>query len=371
MPSKKNKPPKTVERYYYPKKRKATSPIELSERAITRSDSADITTRPIQNEALYVSGQFVNSTDSSGTSFIFPVSSNTCFDSNFAYIANCEPAAMNFPPYGIQSPPAHNPYTMQMAGSATPPWITEIRDDLKTIKSKIEKIDTIEKLINTVNTKVDKLETKIQAIDTRVNEVEKSTQFLSSEYDETTQKLQSAKEDLRKLNEQCLSLEETMNNMKIQNQKIEDKTNDLEFRSIRENLLFHGIPETQSEDCEQKVKSLISETLGIVKEIGFDRVHRLGKRATNANANVNRPIVAKFHSYKDRELVRKTAFDKSEALKAVNQGVGVQQTKAVLQKRRDMQPVVDRERRAGKITKWAGSKLLVREQGGQFREVSS
>ena len=48
------------------------------------------------------------------------------------------------------------------------------------------------------------------------------------------------------------------------------------------------------------------------------------------------PIVVKLHQYTDRELVRKTEADKSEQLKRLNQGVGVQHTKSVLQKRRDL-----------------------------------
>lgn len=82
-------------------------------------------------------------------------------------------------------------------------------------------------------------------------------------------------------------------------------------------------------------------------------------------------IVVKFHSYKERELVRTTAITKSANLKALNLGVGVQQTKTVLQKRRDLNAVYEREKAAGKTLKWAGAKLLVRDgDTGNFREVT-
>ena len=66
-----------------------------------------------------------------------------------------------------------------------------------------------------------------------------------------------------------------------------------------------------------------------------------------------RPIVVKFHSYTDRELIRTIANDKSDFLKKknINQGVGVQQTKTVLQKRRDMSAVYDREKAADRTVK--------------------
>ena len=134
---------------------------------------------------------------------------------------------------------------------------------------------------------------------------------------------------------------------------------------MRENLLFHGIRETQHEDCDALVKQFITEKLDIAQEIIIDRAHRLGKPKGRT-----RPIVVKFHQYTDRELVRKTAADKSEQLKHLNQGVGVQQTKSVLQKRRDLSAVYDRETAAGKTVKWAGARLMVREgDTGDFHEV--
>ena len=51
--------------------------------------------------------------------------------------------------------------------------------------------------------------------------------------------------------------------------------------------------------------------------------------------------------------------------------VGVQQTKAVLQKRRDMNEIYEREKAAGKTLKWAGAKLLARDGNtGDFKEIT-
>ena len=94
-------------------------------------------------------------------------------------------------------------------------------------------------------------------------------------------------------------------------------------------------------------------------------LYRLGKPRGRT-----RPIVVKFHQYSDRELIRTKAADKRDFLKTQNQGVGVQQTKAVLQKRKDLSAAFDREVAAGKTVKWAGSKLMVRDgPGGDFYEV--
>ncbi|KAH3869087.1 hypothetical protein DPMN_032245 [Dreissena polymorpha] len=94
------------------------------------------------------------------------------------------------------------------------------------------------------------------------------------------------------------------------------------------------------------------------KNIELDRVHRKGKETPGKT----RPVVAKFHHYSDRELVLKTSIEKNTDIWALHQGVGIQQTKATLEKRRNKQHIVERERNAGRTTKWAGSRLLVRGQ---------
>ncbi|KAH3855872.1 hypothetical protein DPMN_098446 [Dreissena polymorpha] len=60
------------------------------------------------------------------------------------------------------------------------------------------------------------------------------------------------------------------------------------------------------------------------KTIELDRVHRIGKETPGKT----RPIVAKFHHYSDQELVRKASIEKNTDLRALHQGVGIQQTKA-------------------------------------------
>ncbi|KAH3839541.1 hypothetical protein DPMN_112973 [Dreissena polymorpha] len=133
---------------------------------------------------------------------------------------------------------------------------------------------------------------------------------------------------------------------------------------MRENLLFYGCPEVLNENCEETVKSIISKKLRIVENITLDRVHRLGK-PSNGKC---RPIVAKFHYY---QLVRTTAITKTNDLKTTGLGIGIQQTKAVLQQRREKNALFNREKSAGKQVKRAGAKLLSRENGSsQFKEVT-
>ncbi|KAH3779111.1 hypothetical protein DPMN_180590 [Dreissena polymorpha] len=73
--------------------------------------------------------------------------------------------------------------------------------------------------------------------------------------------------------------------------------------------MFYGIDETNdpvNENSETLVKTLILDVLKINTQIMvFDRVHRIGPKGNRRT----RPIVAKVHSYNDRETVRQKSFD--------------------------------------------------------------
>ncbi|KAH3775374.1 hypothetical protein DPMN_176775 [Dreissena polymorpha] len=170
-------------------------------------------------------------------------------------------------------------------------------------------------------------------------------------------------------NEQSNKIEKCIESFKTKLTQIEDANDNLEFHSLRENLLFHDIKESPSkqENCEELIKTLIQDVLQIEKNIELDRIHRIGKETPGKT----RPIVAKFHHYSDRELVRKASIEKNPDLRALQQGVGIQQTKAILEKRRNKQHIVDRERNAGRTTKWAGSRLLVKVQNGGYHELNN
>lgn len=369
MPSKK-KCQKTNIGYYKPRKRKVISPIKGSE----HNSGVTVDKGGQGNSSGQLSGQSdynCVSPDNSDREQVkrFHQSSPDYF--NFRPYANM---SMNFPsmPFGnqfMQSPPFNSQFPASGTPSniqAPPPqWATEIMEDIKSIKLSVSKIDNIEKMVNKISSKVDNLETKVKTIDSRVSEVEKSKEFLSSGFDDTKEKLKRADSDLKRLTNKCKDFEESMKNLATQNETLEAKANDLEARSLRENLLFHGINETQNENCETLVKQFIAEKLNVTQDVTIDRAHRLGKPR-----NKTRPIVVKFHYYTERELVRNRAFEKSAELKATNQGVGVQQTKSVLQKRRDLSAVFDREKAAGRSVKWAGARLMVRDGNvGEFREV--
>ena len=153
----------------------------------------------------------------------------------------------------------------------------------------------------------------MKSMDTRVQDVDKSSSFVSGQFEDQKAKLKAANNELKSLSKKCHDFEGIVKKMEDKNATLEEKTNDLEFRSLRENLLFHGIPEGQNENCETLVKQFVADKLNIGHEITIDRAHRLGKPKGRV-----RPIVVKFHEYTERETIRLKANDKREALKASN-----------------------------------------------------
>lgn len=124
---------------------------------------------------------------------------------------------------------------------------------------------------------------------------------------------------------------------------------------MRDNLIYYGIPEQRDEICEERVKALIKETLGITNDIAFDRVHMLG----SSGAKKPRPIVAKFHNHKQREEVRQKAYTERETLKPFGYSVGVQFPKEIREKRKLLYPVMKREERRGKSVRLVNDRLYI------------
>ena len=131
---------------------------------------------------------------------------------------------------------------------------------------------------------------------------------------------------------------------------------DLTWRSMPDNLLFYSIPETTSdEDCDATVQKFFRDELGITEDIGLERVHRMGKRFDGKC----RPIVAKFSSFKQREVVRLAG----PKLAGKRFGISEQIPKEWQDRRKALLPAFKDAKRQGKRARFVGDKLLVE---GQF-----
>ena len=136
---------------------------------------------------------------------------------------------------------------------------------------------------------------------------------------------------------------------------------------MRDNLLFYSIPETTSdEDCDATVQKLLRDELGITEDIGLERVHRMGKLFDGKC----RPIVAKFSSFKQREVVRLDG----PKLAGKRFGISEQIPKEWKDRRKALLPAFKDAKKQGKRARFVGDKLLVEghfviHKGSLFRRI--
>ena len=270
--------------------------------------------------------------------------------------------AMNTGTYSIasaQSMPPQQMFNLPQSQVTGPPnWVSELIEDVKHIKLSMTKLDQIERTVNTINMKVSDLEMKVNSIEPRVTEVEKSCSFISYENDIRKKEVEGASAEVHKLKSDCANMQADTNYLRARNANLEAKVTDLESRSMRDNLLFYGVSERgQLENCESLVKEVCIETLDLPEalDMKFDRVHRVG---TFSNNKV-RPIVAKFHNFKDREIVRQKAFETNETLKRSNLGIGQQWPAEVRETRKALYPIMQRKKAQGKEVRLVKDKLFV------------
>lgn len=269
------------------------------------------------------------------------------------------PGAYNMSP--TQPLPAQQIYNVPPPPAAgLPGWVSELIQDVKQIKLSITKLDQIERTVNSINMKVTDLELKVNSMEPRVFEVEKACTFISDENDERRKELERTKAEVSKLRTDCTNMQTNTNYLRTRNSALEAKVTDLESRSMRDNLLFYGITERgQHENCEGLVKGVCIETLGLAEadNMTFDRVHRVG----TFSKNKVRPIVAKFHYFREREIVRQKAYENNAALKRENLGIGQQWPSEVRETRKALFPIMQREKSQGNTVKLVKDKLFVND----------
>ena len=193
---------------------------------------------------------------------------------------------------------------MPMQMNVKTDWANELTENMKQMSKELSKLSSIEKTLSGIKLSVSNLENKVETMDSKLINCEKSCSFLSKEYEDQKKELNAAKSNVSKLQKRRTDLESKCMEYESKSSKMHTKLLDLESRNMRENLVFHGLPENVNEDCEAVVKTFCQEKLNMaeleVKAIILDRVHRIG-RFEKMRPGAVRPIVAKFHRYSDRE----------------------------------------------------------------------
>lgn len=135
-----------------------------------------------------------------------------------------------------------------IAQPSPPAWANQIIEDIRSMEMSTTKI---EKTVGSIDTKETEMDQKINRLDNKITEVESSCSFLRKEYDKPRQELNNARTESKNLQTLCRDLDQMMNNMQAEKETYLEKIRELDFRSMRESLIFYELPEKkQQKPCK-------------------------------------------------------------------------------------------------------------------------
>ncbi len=148
--------------------------------------------------------------------------------------------------------------------------------------------------LQSINKKLDLLE----AVHSEIIDIKSSLNFA---YDQIEQ-LQTENKSLQI---SVATLTKLVDTLTFENGRFGEALLEIQSRSMRDNLIFTGIPENSPlNDPESLIRNFMISKLKLHKEtvdsISFQRVHRIGKLANKGP----RPIVAKLEHFKHKEIIK-------------------------------------------------------------------
>jgi len=191
---------------------------------------------------------------------------------------------------------------------------------------------------------------QVQSMDTANTSANKDIEDLQQENDE--------------LKNHCRILEGRLTRAEKELEDLREQFLVQEARSMRDNIKFYNIPETQDEVCEDAVRKFLSKEMKIsdndLNKIKFDRVHRTGQYRRGQN----RVIVAKFNPYEGRQIV----FNHVKYLdRSKNYGISEQLPRELAERKKQLIPVYKQAKREKRNAKWSMDKLII---DGKVKEVT-
>ena len=211
----------------------------------------------------------------------------------------------------------------------------DIHGMFETIMEKLSKLDSTDTRMKSLEQELKDVKDSITFVHAEVEDIKKKTEQLKKSEGETEKKI----ENLEQLNS-------TLNNRVI----------DLQTRSMRDNLIFYNIKESDGEDTTEIIKDIMENTLGIenAKSIKIARSHRMGKKQAKTTIK-QRTIVAKFNYFPDKERVLANA----RKFKGTGMAVSEQFPDEIAKERERLYPEMKKAKQQGKRVKLVRDKLCI------------
>ena len=169
--------------------------------------------------------------------------------------------------------------------------LLEIRENASFAKDIFAKLDDVQK-------KTENNEKEITQLKKEMSEKETAVRKVHSRIDKVVDNFEKLSSDMNETKTRCGNLERKL--YEVSQQRLE-----LDARCRRNNLLFHGVPETDEDNTRAELTTFLVDKCGLSNgnELLLQSVHRVPTRKTPGKT---RPIIAKFVDFRQRELVRST-----------------------------------------------------------------
>lgn len=174
--------------------------------------------------------------------------------------------------------------------------------------------------------------------------------------------IQMLNDELKVTKEECIIAEGRLTRAEKQIEDLREQLLHQEARSMRDNLVFHNVPEVTSasasnpENTEATLRSFMKKEMKIndaeMNNIKFDRVHRTGPKQQGRS----RLIIAKFNPSRGKDTVLKHAknLDKNKRF-----GVNEQLPRELEERKKQLIPKYREARSKQLRPKWSLDKLVV------------
>lgn len=237
--------------------------------------------------------------------------------------------------------------------SPKPPCCTEVSEILFSIANKLTGLDTRIALIEIVHQEFQSLRHSLEFSQEQIESLSKENKTL--------------KNSVSAITDQLTSITTQLATVTADNKAMKETILDLQARSMRDNLVFTGIPERIVDNPEEAVKDFMINKLKLpidtANRITFHHVHRLGQKNNN---NRPRPIVAKFEHFKQKETVQR----QGKQLKGTDFGMNDQFPKEIMERRKKLFPIRKQKIQEGKKAVISVDELYIDGQLYRHKDIT-
>lgn len=222
--------------------------------------------------------------------------------------------------------------------------------------SRLSSIEEKLNLLLSVLPELENYKSRINQLEEENKSLQTSLQYAQAEIEDLKTKANDAESQQQKINADQERINKELKELQRRHIK-------LECHSRRGNLKFFGVKEGEREsnsDTETALREFMRTELKIppndVKEIHFDRVHRISTHTRDGRNSGSRPIIVRLSAYQDKNFIK--SFIKNLP-KGTNIGISDDFPKEVDEIRRKLYPVLKAAKREKKEAYFKVEKLFI------------